>query len=208
MTATPDEGDLEEQIARYLEEEAGLRVVVGNAADPRDRYVLMKMEGSNGSPDFDMIVDTLASARDDQGTITERVILVRLKSGVVVPEPARPLVLRAINAHHEAYFAGTFWIASSGEIEGQWPLNLTDRKAPIHAATVADAVLRLWQAWDALFPALQATVPGPPAGEGTDQEDDPAAPVDDAGSDPSTPAGPGRGSAAPETRSQIPAEGP
>lgn len=175
VTVATDEGSVEEQLATYLEQTAGLHVTVANGADPSDRFVVMQMEGTGGAPDFDMVVDTLPSAQDQNQVTTGRVILVRLKSRVAVPATARVAVLEAINAHHVEYYAGTFWIGTEGEVDGQWPLNITADEAPVHAAMVADAILRLWQSWDALYPAVgqaiaQSNGPAPtqqpPAREG------------------------------------------
>jgi hypothetical protein len=99
--------------------------------------------------EYSLIIDTWFTTDDK----SERVIDVRLFSGVIVPPDQQPAVLSVMNVHHAEYWAGRFYInPEDGEIEGQWSINMPG--LCVHPELVLDATLRLSQSWLQLRPEL------------------------------------------------------
>ena len=159
LAVVADEESLEQQIAVYLRER-GLRVQIQRRPGSQDAWVVLKFEGG-AKPPYRFVVDTAISARDPGGKITERVVIVRLFTGVTVPPTALAAALQTVNKHHARIWAGTFYVnPRDGELEAQWPLNIPGRGVTIHPEQVYDAISRFSASWNDLFSALSPVLRG------------------------------------------------
>ena len=111
---------------------------------------------ADNMPNYRIIIDTTPSGRAKSGSgITERVILLRLFTGLKVSAQRKPQVLAALNLHHSRVWAGTFVVnEEDGELEAQWPLNIAGADATVQPETVFDAWYRLCSSWSDLFPKV------------------------------------------------------
>lgn len=152
LSVVQDEASLERRIGEYLTQK-GYKVQYQSKGD--DVWVRLDMSREN-MPNYHVIIDTTSSGRAPGSTgVTERVILLRLYSGLHVSAQRRPAVLAVLNQHHTKLWAGTFVInEEDGEIEGQWALNITSPEATLHPETVFDAWYRLCMSWKDLFPKI------------------------------------------------------
>lgn len=153
-----DEASTERRIGDYLTQR-GAKVRYETRGE--DIWVVLQMSADEVPP-YRVIIDTSPSGHSrNGGGITERVILLRLFSGVTILPQQRQAVLAELNKHHTRMWAGTFVInEQDGELEAQWPLNITSPEATLHPETVYDAWYRLSQSYVDLFPRLAPILSG------------------------------------------------
>ena len=140
LRVTKDEFKLEEEIGEYLEA-LGLHVQYRK----QDNDLILHLGYSEG---FTIRIDTWFTTDDE----TERLVAIRLLTGMKVAEKDLSLVYNQINAHHVEYWAGTFFVDSDNEIRGQWSINIPAADLP--GALVDDAMGRLGSSWVALRAAI------------------------------------------------------
>jgi hypothetical protein len=159
-----DEGSTERQIAKQLQRD-GVRVNVIDANRLGDTILLIDIAKDDKMPGVRLVVDTLVS-KGEKSAPTGRVVMLRLLSRVVVPPEARDQALRVLNQHHQAVWAGCFYINDrDGEIEAQWPINVeSDFSVPV--AEVEDALRRLVMSWVQLYPKLMTAAHTPDGSKG------------------------------------------
>ncbi|MCS6913877.1 MAG: hypothetical protein RMK29_03605 [Myxococcales bacterium] len=156
LQVVQDEFRTEERIGAYLLKK-GHKVTIAtpNTQEVPGKVVILDMT-SESVPDYRVIIKSQSSGQDRQTSrILERVVLVRLLSGVKLPRSSWGAALEVINQHHAASWAGTFTIdTDDGEVVGYYPINITLTYS-IHPEMVRDAWVRLCMSWEDLYKKLR-----------------------------------------------------
>lgn len=157
LDVAQDEHTLEERIATHLTKR---QLTTRLQRDGGDAVVIMDWRGKD-KPDFRITVDSQPSAGASTGSISERVVIVRLLTRVRVAPEQRGEVLTLLNARNAGFWAGSFYIQPrDGEIEARWALNIPNGHT-LATEMVFDAVVRLVSVWGELYPTLGgALAPG------------------------------------------------
>jgi hypothetical protein len=109
---------------------------------------------SDKMPNLRIIMTTQATGkRDGEDSFAERVLILRLFTGILVhPDQARPF-LEKLNHYHNRCWAGCFRIHDDHEIEGSWALNILE--GGILVDYVWDAMVRILTGWRSLYQDLK-----------------------------------------------------
>ena len=154
LTVTQDENSMERIISRYLQDSYKVSVEEKKLADG-DLALLVLMDGKGG-PDFNVVVDTQACAKDDAGKVTERAVTVQVFTGGKVPEGKRAAVFEALNKFLAGMWFASIYIDDDGEIACQWCVNVMKEGLPTEY--VADAVIRVADSWRKFRPQAEAAL--------------------------------------------------
>jgi hypothetical protein len=122
-----------------------------------DLALVVKMEGKGG-PDFTVVVDTQASAKDDAGKATERIVMVQVFTGVKVPDERRTAVLEAVNKFQAGMWFASIYLDEDKEISCQWCVNVMKQGMPTDY--VADAIVRVADTWRRFRPQAEKALAG------------------------------------------------
>lgn len=149
LEAARDESSLEHRIMGYLKSK-GLSTYTNDK--PEDLRVWVSYAAGEGTPAYDISIDTLSSARDG----TERVVQISLFTRQIIDASRWDEVARHLNEHHRTHWSGTFHIDADNEIVGQWHINIPGAGYPVHTELVYDAVQRLGFSWTPLYKEIAA----------------------------------------------------
>jgi len=159
LTVAQDESSVEEAIATYLRSRGLVVGYVNASANQReeDRVLILPYGGPSEIPNFRILIDTQPSNRDPSSqTVTERVVFVRLLTGTYVKPGHESALLGCLNNYHQRFWAGRFFVDTDRELVADWPLNILASGLP--AEVVHDAVLRLVNGWNFLYPFVKAHI--------------------------------------------------
>lgn len=143
LVVVQDESSMERTVEAYLKAHYDAEVTEKTIGEG-DLALVVKMDGKGG-PDFNIVVDTQASNKKDDGTVLERVVSVQVYSGVAVPDGRRAAMLEAINKFQAGMWFASIYLDEDKELSCQWCLNVM--KQPVPTEYAADAILRLADAW-------------------------------------------------------------
>lgn len=160
LQVVQDEFRTEESIGAYfIKKGHSVTIANPNTQAVPGKVVILDMT-SESVPGYRVIIKSQSSGQDrEKSRVLERVILIRLLSGVKLPQPSWGAALEVINQHHAASWAGTFTIdTDDGEVVGHYPVNIT-RTYSVHPEMVRDAWVRLCMSWEELYKKFR-TLPG------------------------------------------------
>lgn len=160
---------LEKAIAAYLQRKHGVVSTIRiTDEDPNDltlRYTI----GDGDVPAMRVIVDTLATSRDET---TKRVLerRVSVRAWYVIPEDVKKKIgkesLRArlfelCNRWHRDYWIPTVYVDDEDDLWFQVNFNISSQAAPLHAEWVFDTLTRLNSVWREFYPELRKALAPP-----------------------------------------------
>jgi hypothetical protein len=143
LTVTQDESSMERGISRYLREHREVRVEEKEITEG-DLALSVLMDGQDG-PDFYVVVDTQACARDGDGKVTERAVTAEVFTGIKVPDGRRAAVSEAINGFVARMWFASIYIDEDDELACQWCVNVMKEGLPTEY--VADTIIRVADSW-------------------------------------------------------------
>lgn len=146
-----DESSLERRVRDYLEAKG---MALSTNDKPDDLLLYLSFADEEGTPAYDVSIDTLSSARDD----SERAIRVSLFSRQIIDTERLDEVLRLINQHHGLHWPGMFRVDGDAEVVAEWYVNIPGAGYRVHLEQVRDTIQRLGLSWSALHKEVRPLI--------------------------------------------------
>lgn len=143
VTLAASDKDLGKTIGAYLK--AAHQIAFESKLNEDKTTTLLRVEKAEGHADFPFLIVALPQLKDDNGKVTQQMVVLMVVSGLKVPDAKRAAVLEVMNRLNNDNDYTHLYIDDEGEVAFRWALVVTNDGLP--AESVADAYRNMLPAW-------------------------------------------------------------
>lgn len=148
----PGDTGMGKAIAKWMQDTHKIGFDIKENKDGGADPTILRTEKGQKVGDYPFVIVSVPYAKDDNGKVTERMVVMMVISGIKVPDDKRGAVLELMNKLNDSNDYTHLYIDEDNEVAFRWALVVTSGGLPIEA--VWDAYSNMVPAWEAAGEAI------------------------------------------------------